>query len=301
MTLSEFLKRDNIAWTFSKILVFGQSNVPKPMISPPISQAQTIIIGATRYMIQFILQNLYPKRIVQANYWFLQNRYQISRALPNSEEYIQMIENTRRQLMQTNLLDKSQTVQRMLTSTAYATWTIAVMQRAMQNSRTSDWLVPATPNDVEDIINIAQHINYGKFKRYRKIYINPSFAAVNLLTEPDANSEVDLILDDTLVSIRTTSSSVILKEYFYYLWAYFTILYILKHNILESYPTDIQPIDLDLLPNINNLAVWWTRYDYMLVIPVNILLFNVQNSKLFNSFDAFVDWFVVQLLAARGT
>ncbi len=299
MALSELLKKDEINFTFSKIFTNVQStNIGRALRSYPISQKQPIVGLASKYMIQFLLHNLYPKKIIQSNYFYLKERYQIQRALSGSEDYIQMIEDTRRACLKTNLLAKTPDVDKTLESVARATFILAVLERAYYNqTKGSNWLVSPDRDDILDLLNITHNINFGKFKKYNAIYINPDFASVSLLVKRDPKTEVDFILDDTLLSIKNTTSPTFTKEQIYYLWAYYTILFVIRNNLLCNYPLDIEIIDANSIPEINNIGIFYSRFDYLLVIPVDILILNIQNSSLFSSFEEYIDWFIIQLIA----
>lgn len=298
MALSELLKKDEITFTFNKIFANVQTtNINRALRSYPISQKQPIISLASKYMLQFLLHNLYPKKIIQSNYFYLKERYQIQRALSGSEEYIQMIEDTRKGCLKTNLFAKTPDVDKTLESVARATFILAVLERAYYNQTKGNWLISPDKDDVLDLLNITHNINFGKFKKYSKIYMNPDFAGVSLLVKRDPKTEVDFILDDTLLTVKNTTNQMFTKEQIYYLWAYYTIMYVVRNEMLSNYPLDIEIIDATSIPEIKNIGIFYTRFDYMLIIPVDILILNIQNSSLFSSFGEYLDWFIIQLIA----
>jgi len=67
--------------------------------------------------------------------------------------------------------------------------------------------------------------------------------------------------------------------------------------MLCNYPLDIEIIDANSIPEINNIGIFYSKFDYLLVIPVDILILNIQNSSLFSSFEEYIDWFIIQLIA----
>jgi DNA integrity scanning protein DisA with diadenylate cyclase activity len=86
-------------------------------------------------------------------------------------------------------------------------------------------------------------------------------------------ADADLIIDDMLVDIKTTKSLELSKDYFHQLIGYLTLYYL--NGVIERKKS---------LPEINKLAIYFSRFSYLYVIQV-------ESVASYEKFAQFSKWF----------
>lgn len=100
--------------------------------------------------------------------------------------------------------------------------------------------------------------------------LNPNFGEGSRLVQ---GADADVLIDDTLIEIKTTKKLEFKREYFDQLMGYFILNQVSGIGSLSP------------KPQINKLAVYFSRFGYLYT-------FNVYDVVDWRTFPAFVDWFV---------
>jgi hypothetical protein len=109
------------------------------------------------------------------------------------------------------------------------------------------------------------------FKSNKKCILNPSFGTASLMV---GGADADLIIGDTLIDIKTTTSLVFIKSYFLQLIGYYVL-------------NDIGGIDeIKDHVKIKKLGIYYSRYGYLFTFNVS----EVVSKKDFKEFtELFID------------
>lgn len=112
----------------------------------------------------------------------------------------------------------------------------------------------ADPKDVSDLERLYSVIPHPAFAPRRILWLNPDFGDASVLV---AGADADVILDSTIIDIKTSKYFELKKEYLYQLIGYF-ILNALSHRLL-----------------IKNIALYFSRFATLVTIPID-QIFNLK-------------------------
>ena len=115
-------------------------------------------------------------------------------------------------------------------------------------------------------VNLIEH---KKFKSKNLCVLNPSFGKASVVV---GGADADLIIDTTLLDIKTTSKLDFTLEMFCQIIGYYSLN---KINASESY-------------NITELGIYYSRYAYL-------FKFNVNDLATENELNSFVEWFKAKI------
>jgi hypothetical protein len=128
--------------------------------------------------------------------------------------------------------------------------------------------------DVEDLralLRLARELPQSPFVASRVCLLNPTFGEASTLVR---GADADLLIDDTLIELKTTKELEFSAETFRQLMGYYTL------SKIGGLPKGIRP-----KPVIRNIAMYSSRYGVFAKVSVD----SVVNAK---TFPAFVRWFV---------
>lgn len=113
-------------------------------------------------------------------------------------------------------------------------------------------LNPEDAGDISDLRQLHQNCNLEQFCPKEKIILNPTFGkAPELIGGADA----DLVIDSTLIDVKTTIELKLTRQYYNQLICYY-ILYLIGG--LDYHP------DLKL----DSLGIYFSRYDFLWTLPI---------------------------------
>lgn len=125
------------------------------------------------------------------------------------------------------------------------------------------------PKDVEDLRRLISLVNPELFRAERLCLLNPRFGRASELV---GGADCDIVIDDTLIDIKTVKDFQVKREYFDQLIGYYVLF---KIGGIEGLPkTNL----------INRLGIYFSRHGYL-------WLFNVKDFVKEKQFSSFVDWF----------
>ncbi len=123
--------------------------------------------------------------------------------------------------------------------------------------------------DITDLRNLIKAVNWDDFKAKKNCLLNPTFGEASRLV---GGADADVVIDDTLIEIKTTKKCELKRDYFNQLIGYYCL-----------YCID----GVDGLPKkrrIKNFAIYFSRQAYLHVLPLNQCIDNQR-------FTEFFEWF----------
>lgn len=123
--------------------------------------------------------------------------------------------------------------------------------------------------DIQDLRNLISAIDLQIFKAEKYGLLNPTFGKASLLV---GGADADLIIDGSIIEIKTTKSLELKRDHFNQLIGYY-ILYTLDGINSER-----------CSPEISKLAIYFSRHAYYHVIEIDEIISR-------ESFPHFVKWF----------
>jgi hypothetical protein len=138
--------------------------------------------------------------------------------------------------------------------------TIDVIFRAGPGVIRSEHLKQVDPLDIEDLRNLVSIVPKECFLAKRACVLNPSFGWASHLV---GGADADIILDDTLVEIKTTKYLTLDRAYIDQLIGYYILLKL--SGISSCLPKDFKCKEYEL----NYIGVYFARHGYLYKIPIH--------------------------------
>jgi len=123
--------------------------------------------------------------------------------------------------------------------------------------------------DIKDLVNLTNIIDLKVFKAKKICLLNPTFGEASKLV---GGADADLVIDDTLVEIKTTKKLELQRRYVNEIIGYYCLY---KIGAIDGLPQDCR---------IKDFAVYFSRHAYLHRIPVKDCIGQV-------NFQKFLNWF----------
>ena len=123
--------------------------------------------------------------------------------------------------------------------------------------------------DITDLRNLIKAVNWHNFKARQICLLNPTFGEASRLV---GGADADVVIDDTLIEIKTTIKWDFKRDYFSQLIGYYCLYCI---GGIDGLPKKRK---------IKNFAIYFSRQAYLHVLPLNQCIDNQR-------FTEFFEWF----------
>jgi len=131
------------------------------------------------------------------------------------------------------------------------------------------------PADVTDLKNLIQGVPKDLYLNKKTCVLNPTFGLASHLVD---GADADLLIDNTLIDIKTTIQTKFTDLYFYQLMGYVTLHYLgllYANNIKEIIPIGVfDEDDADIFKSeflntkIDKIGVYYSRFNYLYTIDL---------------------------------
>jgi len=246
MSLTSFLKNKDVREKFSYEFRKPSFQENGELRAEPKTKNYTLVGTAFDYMMRFYLQRINPKSVSKT--WVAEHGVSlisdkklrekagkiISKAKKDHEEYIKKGEMDDRVIESCLCLAQLDPVYR-----------VGFINENMGSIRRGD---------IEDMKNLSSLINLELFKSKKVCLLNPTFGEASYLV---GGADVDLVIDDTIIDIKTTKFLKMNRNYlnqvigYYYLYLIGGIdgapkktkieklgIYYSRHGVLYTFPTE---------------------------------------------------------------
>lgn len=113
--------------------------------------------------------------------------------------------------------------------------------------------------DIVDLKHLYSVVNDDFFKAKYYCILNPSFGMASRLV---GGADADLIIDDTLIDIKTTKNLAFTRKYFNQLMGYY-VLFKMRNCTIDG---------LEHKPWVKNLGVYYSRFGYLFTFPIKPII-----------------------------
>jgi hypothetical protein len=276
MSLTSFLKIPKVKQRFAKTFPMPPFELSARIVSPPLTKHYTLVGTAFDYLMRFYLMRLNPRHIAQT--WvageainclrdlpevFLRYGYtsdQINRGLEEGNKII-----SQAQTELSHYLGSGKLTNKLIESALH----LAQLDPIYRARFIDPNIGIVDKGDVDDLRSLISHIDPAKFKAKKVCILNPTFGRGSELV---GGADCDLLLDDKLIDIKTTTVFQLKSDYYFQLIGYY-ILY--KIGGIDGAPKGIK---------IRRLGVYFSRHAFLHLIPISAFTENPE-------FLSFVDWF----------
>lgn len=261
MSLTTFLAKPDVREKFSSEFAKPKLQVKKEIIAPPLTKRYGLVGTAFDYLVRFHIEYLNPQ-FVKKQGWVAEAALHLL-----SDEHLEKGEVIIRQA-KTNLscfLDTGKYDDELLKSALL----LAGLDPIFRAGVGKEYIGLIDDQDVQDLRNLISAIDLQLFKAEKYCLLNPTFGKASLLV---GGADADLIIDGTIIDIKTTKKLELTRDYVNQLIGYY-ILYTLGGINGER-----------CSPEISKLAIYFSRHAYLHVIEINEIISQ-------ESFPHFVKWF----------
>lgn len=263
MSLTSFLDQPDVKARFRQEFPKPSFGLRKELLAPSLTDHYSQVGTAFDYLLRFYLSYLNPMTITKGH-WVAE--LAIVHLLDNpalrarAEEIIAQAK-TRVAVFQQN----GQFTDELLESALR----LASLDSIFRARRGFEQIGQADARDVEDLRNLIGLVDPAVFKAKYLCLVNPTFGQASRLV---GGADADLVIDETLIEIKTVKKLELKRETFDQLIGYYIL-----HEL--GGVAELQP-----KPAIRNIAVYFSRHGYLHRMDLEALIDR-------STFPTFVEWF----------
>jgi len=242
------------------------------MLAPPLTKHYGLVGSAFDYLLRFFIerQNQNASRYTWVAHLSLTLLSENSRIFRIAQRSLKEAELQYEKYLETGIISDE-----LLISTLHLA-TLDVIFRAGPGVIRAEHLEHVDPLDIEDLRALISIVPKQAFMATRSCLLNPSFGWASHLV---GGADADVIIDDTLVEIKTTKYLKLDRSYVDQLIGYHVLLKL--SGISSCLPDDFKVTEYE----VQHISVYFARHGYFHRIPICDVIDQ-------DSFPEFARWFV---------
>jgi hypothetical protein len=281
MSLTSFLENKDVKERFRQQFEIPRLTVEKALLAPPLSSRYSLVGTAFDYLMRFYLKRINSDAVTSE--WVAE--YSITHPLSpllkdvvingeTGEIIFTETELTKKahwiieqaKADYSNYLSSGQIVQQLIESALR----LAQLDPIFRAGFIDENLGTVHKEDADDLQQLISIVEPGLFKAVHLCLLNPTFGEASRLV---GGADADLLIDDTIIDIKTTKKFQLQRSYFNQLIGYFVL-----HEIAGIG-------GLTPKPKISRVAIYFSRHAYLYTI-------DLQDIVHAGTFPNFVSWFI---------
>jgi hypothetical protein len=279
MSLLKFLKNKDVKERFHQEFPMAPKVEKKEILAPPISNRYSLVGTAFDYLLRFYLKYLNPDAITFQ--WVAEAALLsplLGDAFFNADtgkvvflKETELTKKARSLIAQAKAdyslyLSSGQITDQLIESCLHLAQLDPIFRR-----RAIDMQMGIVfSEDVDDLRKLISLVDPSVFKASHLCLLDPTFGEGSRLVR---GADVDLVLDETIIDIKTTKYLQVKRQYFYQLIGYYVLYYIDGFSKLTT------------KPEISQLSIYFSRYAYLYSVNLPEIIHQ-------DTFPAFVEWFI---------
>jgi len=266
MSLTSFLRNKDVHQRFQKEFIKPKLSITKDILAPGLATDRARLIGtAFDYLFRFYLQHLNPNAVCRR--WVAEEAVQRLSANPGLQKKGQeIVEDARKNVAK--LLKTGKITDGLIRSAVL----LAGLDPIVRAGVGHEHIGLVYKHDVEDLRRLIEVIEPRHFTARKLCLLNPTFGEATSLV---GGADADLVIDDTIIDIKTTKNLACLPRDFHQLIGYYVL-----HQI-----GSIGELKPKLC--INKFAVYFSRFAYLHIFEVKEIIDP-------DAFPKFIKWFEVR-------
>lgn len=289
MSLTSFLKNKDVKKKFQQKFSKLKVHMKKELLAPPLTNHYALVGTAFDYSMRFYLMHLNPSAITKK--WVAETAVTLLIAKGNNPlevsdekmskrldsigkngdfDYIKLASKgleiiTQAKKVQSDYMKSGKISDQLLKSAIM----LAQLDPIYRAGFIDENLGIVDEGDLKDLKQLISVINPESFKAREICMLNPTFGEASRLV---GGADVDFVIDDMIIDIKTTKAPILGEDYFHQLIGYYTLY---KIGGIDGMPPKQQ---------INKLGIYSSRYAYLHIIKVQDII----DEK---TFPEFLKWF----------
>jgi len=287
MSLTSFLKNKDAKDAFKQNFKKPRFKLQAKLLAPPLTNHYGLVGTAFDYLLRFYIKRLNPNAIEQRwvseaslcllniaklpGLFEISNENSIMQKLKEKitekpilykkvAEIVQYAKNVYNSYINTGVMSRDIFKAVLLLAQVDVIYRAGIVDENLGN---------VDENDIKDLQNSISIVKPEYFKAKKTCILNPTFGKASRLV---GGADCDLIIDDTIIDIKTTKKLELRRDYFDQLIGYY-ILY--KIGDIKGMPSSCE---------IKRLGIYFSRHRYLHYIDVQDIIKE-------DTFPAFVEWF----------
>lgn len=277
MSLTSFIHIPEVRRRFAETFPKPSFQLNAKILAPPLTRHYSLIGTAFDYLMRFHLEYLNPESIVSTwvaelaveqlrhhpEYFIIRRAYtpsNIERTLAKADNIIRQAKIASSAYQQTGKMTDE-----LLESVIY----LAQLDPLFRAGVIDPNIGVADKQDVEDLRNLISAVDAKTFKAERVCVLNPTFGEGSHLV---GGADCDLLIDNTLIDIKTTKALEIKRDYLNQLIGYYILFTI---GGIDGCLSGV---------SVRNLGIYFSRYSVLHTISVTTFIGNP-------NFPDFRKWF----------
>jgi hypothetical protein len=280
MSLTSFLRDKNVKERFRQEFKKPRFSVERDLLAPPLSLRYSLVGTAFDYLLRFYVERLNPDAITTKWIAELAISHPLSPLLTNvvvdgesdriwftetdqTRKVRQMIEQAKKAYAE--YLSFGEVTNSLLKSTLL----LAQLDPIYRAGIVDENLGTVHKEDVSDLRKLISIVDPNIFRVRELCLLNPGFGEGSTLV---GGADADLVIDDTIIDIKTTKRLELQRRHFDQLVGYYVL-----HEIGGL--GELRP-----KPDITRVAIYFSRHAYLHVLDLDEIIDT-------HTFPSFVDWF----------
>ncbi len=280
MSLISFLDNKDVRERFRQEFKKPRFSVKKDLLAPPLTKRYSLIGTAFDYLLRFYLEHLNPDAVTEKWVAELSLGYPLSPLLKN---VVLNLDTGQISFTETDLTRKVQQIieqakkahsdylssGEMTDDVIESCLLLAQLDPISRAGFIDKSLGTAYKEDVADLRKLISIVNPEVFRAQKLCLLNPAFGEGSRLV---GGADADLVIDDTIIDIKTTKKLELRRQYFDQLIGYYVL-----HEI--SGVGELKP-----KPEITKVAVYFSRHAYLYTLSLQEIIDR-------HTFSDFIRWF----------
>lgn len=263
MSLTSFLRHKEVKERFSQEFIKPKFLLKSEIKASPLTNHYSLVGTAFDYLLRFYIERLNSTATIRRETWVAENFKESVNDRKNLSKCNSLLENAKKHYLSYQKYGKINS--NLLQSTLH----LAQLDVIYRADILDENLGKSDRNDIKDLMNLIKIINPKFFKANKFCALNPTF---NEASELVGGADCDVIIDKTLIEIKTTKNLELAKDDFHQLIGYYTLYKVAGLT------------NVSLSPKIDTLAIYYSRYGILYKIPVKSIINDAE-------FPKFVKWF----------
>lgn len=284
MSLTSFLQNQDVKQRFRQEFAMPKMAVKREVLAPPLSTRYSLVGTAFDYLLRFYLKRLNPEAVTKRWVAELVLASPFSPLLQDvvfdlsSGKVVRFRETELTRKAQwiieqakadyADYLSSGQMTDRLIESALR----LAQLDPIIRAGVIDEDLGNVHREDVDDLRQLISLVEPQLFKASRLCLLNPTFGEASLLV---GGADADLVLDDTIIDVKTTKNLRLERGHFDQLIGYFVL-----HEIAGVG-------GLTPRPAITKVGVYFSRFGYLYTIDLSSIIHP-------ETFPGFVEWFIAR-------
>jgi len=264
MSLTSFLKMTNVRAEFAKTFPFKAAKLSGELLATPQTKNYSLIGTAFDYLLRFYIERLNPDTLKTS--WVAE--LGVAMTAQKQPEVYKKLKASIDAMKSGPYSDYIQTGN--LSESLFAsTIVLAKLDMIYRIGRLEPDIMDYQNEDVLDLKNLLSIVDDSLFKSKKFCTLNPIFGNASLLV---GGADADMIIDDTLIDIKTTKNLKFERDHYNQLIGYYILskignvsglnekikkigIYFSRHGILQTIPTS----QIDENPHFDSFVKWFEK------------------------------------------